>query len=291
MKIQFEQEYLGHSGAIYNAFVLDGFLYSASSDRYVGRWDLETGEQTSFVVQCTSAPYSLFAADNYLWIGLSSGDMHIIQLDEKKEVKFIQQHQSGIFHIGAIPNSHFVLSSDADGMVHVWHKNDFSLLMSIPFGQGKIRRIVPSEDGKLVFIPTQEGKIHILETNGFNEIAELDGHKLGSISTHFDSEFSKVYSVGKDGQMKRWSWPEGKLEKSLPVHYETIYEISELNGLLITASRDKTIKIWNKETLEIQGKITVKEKGHTHSINGLIPLENGFISFSDDKKLKRWSVL
>lgn len=291
MKFHLAKEFIGHSGAIYNAYVLDGFLYSASSDRFVVRWDLESGEQTSFVVQCSSAPYSVFVANNCLWIGLSTGDIHIIDIEQKKEVKFIKQHQSGVFHIGAIPNSDLVLSSDADGMVNVWRMDDFSLLMSIPFNEGKIRRLIPSKDGKLVFVPTQNGKIHVLETTGFNEIAELRGHELGTISLHYDENESKIFSVGKDGKLKIWSWPEGKMEKSLPVHYETIYEIGDFRNAFITVSRDKSIKVWDKKTLEILQKISSKEKGHTHSINGLIHLKDGFITFSDDKKLKRWTEI
>lgn len=288
MKLQLVKEFTGHSGAIYNACVLDGFLYSASSDRYVVRWNLETGEQTSFVVQCTTAPYSVFAQSNHLWIGLSSGDLHIIQLDQKKEVKFLQQHKSGVFAIQAIPNSELVLTADADGMIHVWRETDFQLLLSIPLSSGKIRRIIPTTDGKLLFVPTQEGKIHVLETTGFNEIAELKGHELGSISVHFEEKTQKIYSVGKDGQLKVWSWPDCTLEKSLPIHYETIYEIQGDENAIYTVSRDKTIKIWAKSDLSIQQKLQIKEKGHTHSINGIIPCPEGFITYSDDKKLKRW---
>jgi WD40 repeat protein len=84
--------------------------------------------------------------------------------------------------------------------------------------------------------------------------------------------------------------------QSIPAHLFSIYSIAFHPDLpyLATASRDKSIKIWDTENYSLKKTISI-EKGHdSHrlSINKIIwePIDNHLISVSDDKLMKIWRV-
>jgi WD40 repeat protein len=86
------------------------------------------------------------------------------------------------------------------------------------------------------------------------------------------------------------------LIQSIPAHLFSIYSIAFHPDLpyLATASRDKSIKIWDTETYSLKKTISI-EKGydsHRLSINKIIwePIDNHLISVSDDKLMKIWRV-
>ena len=64
-------------------------------------------------------------------------------------------------------------------------------------------------------------------------------------------------------------------------------------SLLISASRDKTIKIWNADTFDLLKVIEgIRDDGHLNSVNSLLwsPDQDYLISGSDDKSIGIWKI-
>ena len=60
--------------------------------------------------------------------------------------------------------------------------------------------------------------------------------------------------------------------------------------LIVTASRDKNIKLWNS-SLDILKRIDYKLGGHNHSVNDICIIdESTFVSCSDDKRIIIWNL-
>jgi WD40 repeat protein len=85
-----------------------------------------------------------------------------------------------------------------------------------------------------------------------------------------------------------WSVENYELIKSIPAHNWAIYDIvfSPDATLFATASRDKTVKIWDAKTYQVLKRITkLNFEAHTHSVNKLIwsTYRNYLVSVGDDK--------
>jgi WD40 repeat protein len=286
-----------HSGAVYAISYDHSFIYSASADGYVARWSIETLAQDNFAIKCTTPPYSITFDTNSrnLWFGLSSGDLHVVHVDSKTEIKFFQQHKASLFSLHFLPNKNLVLAGDAEGNLSVWDAEKLTLLLFLPLNCGKIRKINASSDEKLISINGMDEKIRIFETDGFNEIITLSGHENGSNCSFFSTlknDDSVLISGGKDGHIKKWDWQNEKLIESIPAHNFAIYDFIMLNDNknFVSASRDKTIKIWNLSDLSFIQKIDLKSGGHKHSVNSLVKIDDyRFLSCSDDRKIILWS--
>ncbi len=283
---------LGHAGAIYACKTIDDRVYTGSTDKHVARWLVDQGIQDEFAIKFESSVYALeLIGSHYLVAGLSSGDLHIFDLEAGKEVKHFTQHVKAIFSLKWNHHTNHLIVGDADGNLSIWNTTTFELLIYLPLDSGKIRDIAISEDGKEFAIACQDETIRIIESTYFNEIKKWNAHKNGANSVCYHPKHSnQLISAGKDAHLKLWDIEKVTLQKDVPAHNYAIYSIIILNqgNTIVTSSRDKTIKIWSSD-LEFQQRLDSREGGHKHSVNKVRKLdENRFVSVSDDKKVIIW---
>ena len=78
-----------------------------------------------------------------------------------------------------------------------------------------------------------------------------------------------------------------------PAHWYTLNHLafSPDGALFATASRDKTIKIWDAQTFSLLKTIdTIRYGGHINSVNRLLWLPEALLSVSDDRTMKIWGI-
>ena len=281
-----------HQGSIFCLTKDEKFLYSASADKYVTRWNPQTGKQDSFAIKCDSSIYKIihFNKKNILIIGTSLGDIHIIDTLNRCEIKFIKYHKVAIFEIQLDELNEKMFIGDADGNLSVWSTVDWLLLLNLPFDCGKIRTIEILELQNQVLIGSQDGKIRVLDKY-FNLISTFDAHEGGCFAICFSDFKNKVvFTSGKDGYIRVWQLNNYKEIVAIPAHNESIYNLQELDNYLFSISRDKTIKIWNINTLDFISKIDRKSGGHSHSINDILIINSNLITAGDDKRIICWET-
>jgi WD40 repeat protein len=287
-------ELKGHSGAIYTIDGVDNSIYSGAGDRFVARWNLTLGTQDGFSVKAEQSIFALKLVNDQsqLVFGTSTGSLHVIDLEAKKELKHFIQHPSALFCIEENKPKKHIYTTDANGNLAVWDATNWNLLLFLPLEVGKIRTVFVSPDGKLIFLACQDGTIRILETKSYNEIQSFLGHVGGTNCLHFFPIKPHILlSGGKDGHLRIWNWKTEKCLFEIPAHHYGIYSILFLNNgqLFATASRDKTIKIWNATTLEVLQRLDRKLGGHSHAVNTLCKIdEQHFVSVGDDKRIIQW---
>jgi WD40 repeat protein len=289
-------ELKGHSGAIYAIDGVDDSLYSGSGDNFVARWNLTLGTQDAFSIKADKSIYSLKLVqdDKILVFGTSSGSLHVVNLEEKRELKHFIQHKSAIFAIVENFHKNHLYTTDADGNLAIWNTLNWNLLIFLPLQVGKIRDIHVSNDGKIIFVACQDENIRIFETSNYNEIQSFHAHKDGVNCLHlFPLKPQLLLSGGKDGHLRIWNWKEEKCLYEIPAHNFGIYRIIFLQQgrVFVTASRDKTIKIWDAFSADVLKRIERKDGGHSHAVNDLWKKdEMNFVSTGDDKRIIWWEM-
>ena len=288
-----EHEIVGHAGAIYTCAAYQHFLFTAGADKIVALWDLNKSTQEKFSIKLSSSCYSLkLISENLLAIGLSNGDLHLIDITLKQEVKFFTQHKTSIFAIQTNPQKKHFYSADTDGNLAVWDLSNLTLLLILPLNCGKIRRIEVDKTGENIVLSCQDGFVKIFETQFYNEIYSSKKHIEGATSAIFHpSNQEVIISGGKDAFLKIYNWKNNQLIKEIPAHNFAIYDILafEEQEVFVTASRDKSLKTWSLINYSFISKVERKNGGHSHSINDLEKINNEkFVSVGDDKRIITW---
>lgn len=288
------KEIRGHAGAIYAAEFHQGLLYSGSADKFLTRWQIELAIQDKFAIKFDHAVYRFtFVEENYLVVGLASGDIHVFDLEQNCEIKFFTQHIKAIFSIHYNSVKQHLYVTDADGNISIWEIQAWKLILYLPLDCGKIRRIAIQENGSKIALACQDETIRIFETQGYNELITLqNSHRDGVTAVCFDKTGDYLYSGGKDAYLKLWNLSTLELIKSIPAHNFVIYDLKLMNeSILVSTSRDKTIKIWQASNIELIERLDFKAGGHRHSVNGVTMMnEYQFATYSDDKKIIVWEM-
>ena len=282
-----------HSGSIY-ALAHDpnsDLLFTGGADKIVASWDLNTFKNTPFSIKTKSAVLNLnLINEQHLFIGLFNGDFHIIDIQNKQELKHFTFHKKGVFASTYSKEFNRLLVGSGDGNLSIWDTKTYTLLHSDKISEGKIRTI--EIINSLAYIGTSEGYVLVIEINTLQQIASYKINEEGINTLCFLKQKNALLIGGKKASLFVFSLSKNETILEIPAHNWPIYKILNLESKgLFTCSRDKTIKQWNPENLELIKRYCFPEfKGHTHSINNLIYISSKklLISAGDDKSWCAW---
>lgn len=264
----------------------DGFsVYTTAGDKFALKWNLATGQQDRFAIQLENTSYCLKLHQSILYIGTRKGELYVIDTQQKKILLQRKVCEKAI-HSFLITSDYIIVGTEEGELLFLSHEN-LAEIKKHHYACGKIRGIYQL-DNERIALTAKDGNIRILLGNEFELEHQFHAHNLGANKLLLINNF--LYSCGKDGHVKKWDWQEETLIQAWPVHKETIYEMKVIDGQLITASRDKTIKIWGIEPeLQLVQKLMIIDGGHSHSVNGLHIIDNhNFCSVGDDRRIIWW---
>lgn len=273
----------GHSGPIYALALDEDFVYSTSSDRFITRWSIDTGEQDKFAIQLDSPAYCILVKDSILFVGCNNGTVRAINLVSKKLMWELNRFGKSVFALCWSDHLDLLLVGDQEGNLYsIDSFGKFSWYF--PLDSGKIRVI--REFGTSFLVGSQDGKLRAFQTPSLNEIWSSKVHE-GSVYCILKTENGYI-SGGLDGHVSLLA-ENGTLIKKIPVHYQSVYSIALFDNGFVTCSKDKTIKVWTKDW-SIRHKID-GIGAHLKSVNALFPLGEGFVTASDDKTIRFWNKI
>ena len=287
---------VGHSGAIYCLeHYKDNRFFSAGFDNVIVEWDLNNMDTAKAIAKLKSKAISILylSKKNWLVVGQSTGGVHIIDLSTKKEIHLLQAHEDMVFALCYNEESDMLYVGAADGKLSQWHLSTMTSVNVKSFNYGKIREIKLSKG--LLHVGFGDGSIVIM-TVQLSELLKIQEHMNDFSVNTILVESDKILSGSRDGHLNivNVEMLSYEMIDRIPAHNYAIYKIVKSpNGLYYaTASRDKSIKIWDAQNLRVIKKIDFKsDKGHIASVNDIIWFDNYIVSTGDDKSIMVWELL
>ncbi len=290
------QQLAGHRGPVYALGLWQGRLLSGSGDGTAALWDLGTGDGLA-LAQLDQAVFSLSVQEQQgvLLIGTEGGELHVIDLHQRRGTQQVVKHRRGIFRIIGLEDDR-VACAAGDGTLSVWklHRDGngprLHLLRQLPLAEGKLRDVAVSADGLLLAVATGDGPVRVLDSRDLNERLTLAGHEGGSTSLAWHPGKAVLLSGGKDGHIRAWHAQDGRALLAQAAHRAGIYALAFDPGgrALASASRDKTAKLWTSVGLEPRARMDRAAGGHTHSVNTLCWWGGRLVTAGDDRRVLVW---
>ncbi|MDB2363606.1 hypothetical protein N9V83_01120 [Flavobacteriales bacterium] len=281
----------GHSSPIYCLDIsVDGFLYSGAGDRFLAKWNLKTGLQEKFSIQFDSAVYCIkqIGSTPYMAVGLHNGNIHIINLNEKKEERLLKMSDSSIFSLNYSEKDQLLFATSGDSKLGILHVPSFESYQMIQFSSGKIRASVLVDNE--IIIACQTGEIRRINFKELKETSRFQSHDESVNCLVHWPERNIIISGGKDAKINFNDLDKKEVAFSLVAHNFSVYDLIVNRDELLSASMDKSVKVWNLENLELKQKLALPtEAGHKRSVNTLIQGSNNTIfSAGDDGTILEW---
>lgn len=297
MQVELLHIYTGHADAIYSLChgQNEEVFYSGSADQFVGSWNAITGTFDKPLVKSTGSIYALLhdIKNHTLYVGQRKGELIIVDLSKKNIPRSYAAHTGDIF---AVEQDHQgrILTGGADGHLKIWEQNTFHLLHDFKLSNSSIRCI--QIHGNEALIGLSDHTIRVFDLENLEQKQILQGHQ-NSVFTIASLDKNTFISGGRDASFIVWKKNDDVWTKDISIvaHMYTVNHLSvSPNGkFLASASRDKTFKIWDTESLQLLKVIDHQKvtESHSHSINRLLWLDDEtLLTTGDDKRIIAWKV-
>lgn len=283
----------GHRDSVFalEAHRQENMIFSGAADGMVIMWDLSQENLGKIIAKVPASVYSLkyLSQSNRLIIGQNFDGLHLIDLDEKKEIKSVQLTKSYIFDIQIFGK--YILVAEGQGRFIILDKETLKVLKVFDESDKSARSI--SVSNNLAIVGYSDNMIRVFDLKGMTKITEWKAHE-NSVFKVICTEDGILMSASRDAHLKFWNL-EGKLIDSIIAHMYAINDIEFSPDLayFATCSMDKSIKVWDYKKRKLLKVIDKgRHAGHGTSVNKLVwsSFNNYIVSCSDDRTLSVWEL-
>ncbi|CAO3635096.1 unnamed protein product [Cunninghamella echinulata] len=180
-------------------------------------------------------------------------------------------HTEAILSVSFSPDGSQLATGSGDTTVRIWDLNTETPQHTLKGHTGWVLSIAWSPDGKLVASGSMDNTVRLWDAKTGKQLGNgLRGHLkwITSLSWepyHLNSKANRVASSSKDGTVRIWDTSLRKMVFNISQHTAAVTCVKwGGEGLIYTASQDKTIKVWNSE-----GMLVKTLQGHGHWVNTL----------------------
>jgi WD repeat-containing protein 61 len=288
----------GHNDCIYA--LTEGsdprFFYTGAGDGMVVEWDLDAPLHGKLIAKLPHSVYAL-AVDrerNHLIIGHNFEGIHVIDLNEYKEIWSLKLTNQAIFDIQVFGREIFV--GTGDGVLTVVDSTSRSIKKHIKLSDKSIRVMAIAHGLRHLALGLSDHSIKVVDlSDDFRPIVNLEQHTNSVFALSFSPDERALVSGARDARLMFWKTDQYALSETIVAHMYAINYLTfnEDGKYLVTCSMDKSIKVWdavNRKLLKVIDK--ARNAGHGTSINKVLwsSYSGKVISVSDDRTISIWQI-
>jgi len=226
---------------------------------------------------------------SYILSGSWDGMVNLFETDSQyTPVATFMDHFSAVNCISITPNNKTFATGGNDGKVFTYKIDSLGIVSkdkSISIHRMPINALIIDPSGKTVYSGSTDGTICIYDLIKLKDRRIVNTNPISSMA--LTSDRRTIYCSDNTNTIKKYDLA-GKLISSFEGHTDQVncIVLTKDNKFLVSASSDKSIKIWNTQT----GKLVKTLIGHDWKVMNIAVSANGkyIISGSNDGSLILW---
>lgn len=289
--------FTGHKGYVVRVAMHPMYtqLASVGEDGMIKLWDYEAKKYEGSMQGHTQKINDIAFDANGTYLASASGDMlvKVWDVDSKNCVKTFTGHDHSVSSVRWKNTSDFILSASRDESIKLWELATGYCVRTFKGHEKWVRMAVFNHDCSKIASCSDDNSVMLWNAQKDLPVNTLYGHSQVVECVMFVNA-----NEGKKAIHEAKYNAEGKtvLESSLSEVEKSKKKLQEGNkvedvtGLefIISASRDKSVRIWSGQT----GNTLLVIEGHNNWVRGLAMHHSNkhFYSCGDDKSLKVWNL-
>jgi len=290
-------QYKGHSSSIYALADIPETPYflSAGGDGWIVRWHKDGSLPDGLLIaQVEGKVFSIFLLNghNVLVAGDFAGDIYWIDLNENKVIKRVKYHKGSIFGLWA-DDSH-LFSVSGDGFLVRWSLESMMPEESLQLSAQGLRCILGTPENNSLYIGASDNNVYHVDKTSLEVLDKYKDVHDNSVFCLARCSHDRLITGGRDAFFKVHRLKDFTTLYEVAAHWFTINQIlyiDEMN-VFVTASRDKSFRIWNPDNYQLLKSIDMNKGGHINSVNAVLWFNgHGIIATAgDDRSILLWKV-
>jgi serine/threonine protein kinase len=180
--------------------------------------------------------------------GAADRRIRLWNTDTGKIISTFDGHQESVMALAFMPNGKILISAGVDRTIRFWDVERKQLLKTIEAHTQAIHALAISRDGSLIISGSLDRTVQVRQL-GTSVHHTLEGHQDGVLAVAISPDNQTIASGSMDGMVHLWDANTKQLITSLQAHQSAVRSIVfQINSkFFITASWDRTIKIWRSD--------------------------------------------
>lgn len=242
---------IGHKGYVQSIkYSPNGkFMATGSVDNTAKLWNASDGKEITSFKGHTEGILSVAYSFNGTYIATGSLDHTAILWNAKSGEKLLQLrgHKSEVVEVVFSMDSKFIMTGSSDGTAKLWDVKSGEILYSLEGHENVVGGVAFTPDNKLI-ATSSANKIRLWYAKTGKHIHTINGNKDSIMSIFISKDGKYITSSSVNGLIKVWKIKGGeeicKLEGHTTRAREAVFHPTKEN-IIVSASNDKTIRIWN----------------------------------------------
>ena len=284
------------------AFSPDGkTLASARIDKTIKLWDVQSRQELATLTRHADSVFSVAFSPDGKTLASASGDktIRLWDVQSRQELGMLTGHADGVSSVAFSPDGKTLASASSDTTIKLWDVQSRQKLATLTGHTDSVFSVAFSPDGKTLASASKDKTIKLWDVQSRQELGTLTGHASAVYSVAFSPDGKTLASASWDETIKLWDVQSRQELVTLIGHTEDKVFEPSLIGVssvafspdgktLASASKDKTIKLWDVQSRQKLATLT----GHASAVYSVAFSPDGktLASASKDKTTRLWNV-
>ncbi|HEX4960179.1 MAG TPA: TIR domain-containing protein [Thermoanaerobaculia bacterium] len=277
----------GHLTEVNAVAVIDGRrVISASSDRTLRIWDLESGQMLRTLKGHIDWVKAVAVVDGRRAVSGSADDTLLLwDLETGQTLRIFQGHAAGINAVAVIDSRRFV-SASSDRTLRVWDLESGQTLQTLEGHSDWVNAVVVVDNRRIVSAST-DGTLRVWDLETGETFKILQGHITGVRAVAMMAD-GRAVSASADRTLRVWDLESGQTLRVLQGHLDEVRVVVPVaGGYALSASLDETVRIWDLES----GQVVRTLQRDKTLIRAVTVLDGSRIVSADaDGALRLWNL-
>lgn len=284
----------GHSAGVRAVAVLPSGrrALSASVDRSLKLWDLESGECLRTLEEHDRGLRAVAVSPDGRRAVSAGSDQSLVcwDLESGRPLRTMNGHTDSVTGLVFAPDGGRIVSCSMDKTLRLWDASSGRELRTIDAQDSAVRAIAHCPDGLRAVSASEDGSLRVWDLETGQLLATLQGHTRGVVSVAVTPDGRHVLSGSQDSTLKFWDLESAALIRTLEGHAGCVYGVAIAPGGLraVSASWDRTLIHWDLASGQPLGTLT----GHDEAVRAVAVTPDGgkAVSACWDSTLKVWDL-
>ncbi|MEH2291630.1 MAG: hypothetical protein V7K31_00480, partial [Nostoc sp.] len=208
-------------------------VISASDDRTLKLWNLETGENERTFYGHSGMVTAVALTPNGKQLISASEDntLNLWNLETGEDERTFYGHNSVVTAIALTPDGKQLISASEDNTLNLWNLETGKHERTFQGHQGSIYAVALTPDGKQVISASQDNTLNLWNLETGKHERTFEGHSGSVYAVALTLDGKQVISASQDNTLKLWNLKTGENERTFEGHSGSVYVVAlTLNG-------------------------------------------------------------